>query len=118
MARSHRLDDRFHPREILPASELQNKGFGEIEKLLARHQKVLITHHGRPAAVTISWAAFEELLHRLEVLEDAPEEEEIARLIRSRPAGDHEEWPDAADFDATLNKGAPPAKTPDERTPR
>lgn len=93
------LDDRFHPGEMLQASELASKSFSDLEKVLHEHRKLLITHHARPAAVLVDWEAFEALVRWVQELEELAEEAEIQKLVAARPADAPEAWAGRVDYD-------------------
>lgn len=93
------LDDRFHPDDMLQASELASKSFADLEKALHERLKLLITHHARPAAVLMDWEAFEAMVRRVQELEDLAEEAEIQKLVQARRADAPEAWVGRADYD-------------------
>lgn len=62
---------------ILPIADLRNKAKEILDQV--RRQPVVITQKGRPRAVLVDYDAYNELIERLEILEDTRDALIIAR---------------------------------------
>jgi len=58
------------PAEQMPLAELKNRLSEVVERLEREHGRVVITKHGRPAAVVLNVADLEGLEQTLELLSD------------------------------------------------
>lgn len=66
--------------DIRPLSEFRANAAAFIEQVQATHRPIVLTQHGRSAAVLLDVAEYERLVERVEVLEDIRvAEEQIAR---------------------------------------
>lgn len=66
--------------DIRPLSEFRANAAAFIEQVQATHRPIVLTQHGRSAAVLLDVAEYERLVERAEVLEDIRlAEEQIAR---------------------------------------
>jgi prevent-host-death family protein len=66
--------------DVRPVSEFRANAAAFIEQIQTTHRPILLTQHGRGAAVLIDVAEYERLVERAEVLEDIRvAEEQIAR---------------------------------------
>jgi antitoxin YefM len=66
--------------DIRPLSEFRANTAAFIEQVQATRRPIVLTQHGRSAAVLLDVAAYEQLVERAEVLEDIHlAEEQIAR---------------------------------------
>ena len=71
------------PAEHMPLADVKNRLSEVVERLEREHGRVVITKHGRPAAVVLSLADLEGLEETLEILSDP-------RLMRRIRKGDTE----------------------------
>lgn len=69
--------------EQMPLADVKNRLSEVVERLEREHGRVVITKHGRPAAVVLSIADLEGLEETLEILSDP-------KLIRRIRKGDDE----------------------------
>lgn len=70
---------RFH-EDIRPLSEFRANTAAFIEQVRTTHRPIVLTQHGRSAAVLLDVAEYERLAERAELLEDIRvAEEQIAR---------------------------------------
>lgn len=66
--------------DVRPVSEFRANAAAFIEQIQATRRPILLTQHGRGAAVLLDVAEYERLVERAEVLEDIRvAEEQIAR---------------------------------------
>lgn len=66
--------------DIRPLSEFRANTAAFIEQVQTTHRPIVLTQHGRGAAVLLDLAEYERLVERAEVLEDIRvAEEQIAR---------------------------------------
>ena len=68
--------------EQLPLAEVKNRLSEVVDRLEREHGRVVITKHGRPAAVVLSIADLEGLEETLEILSDA----KLTRRVRTGDA--------------------------------
>lgn len=68
--------------EHLPLAEVKNRLSEVVERLEREHGRVVITKHGRPAAVVLSIEDLEGLEETLEILSDKP----LMRRLRKSQA--------------------------------
>jgi prevent-host-death family protein len=74
--------------EHLPLAEVKNRLSEVVERLEREHGRVVITKHGRPAAVVLSVADLESLEETLEVLSDGQLLAEVRRAESEVDAGE------------------------------
>jgi prevent-host-death family protein len=72
----------------MPLAEVKNRLSEVVERLEREHGRVVITKHGRPAAVVLSIEDLESLEETLDVLGDAPLMEDIRAGLRELAAGE------------------------------
>ena len=66
--------------DIRPLSEFRANAAAFVEQVQSTHRPIVLTQHGRGAAVLLGVAEYERLVERTEVLEDIRvAEEQIAR---------------------------------------
>lgn len=66
--------------DIRPLSEFRANAAAFVEQVQTTHRPIVLTQHGRGAAVLLDVAEYERLVERAEVLEDIRvAEEQIAR---------------------------------------
>ena len=75
------------PADHLPLAEVKNRLSEVVDRLEREHGRVVITKHGRPAAVMLSLEDLESLEETLAVLSDpaliaAIQEADVARTTR------------------------------------
>jgi antitoxin YefM len=70
------------PADHLPLAEVKNRLSEVVDRLEREHGRVVITKHGRPAAVMLSLEDLESLEETLAVLSDA----ELMRAIHEADA--------------------------------
>jgi len=75
----------------MPLAEVKNRLSEVVERLEREHGRVVITKHGRPAAVVLSIDDLEGLEETLEVLSDAKLMRRIRRAEAEITAGGAEE---------------------------
>jgi prevent-host-death family protein len=63
---------------MIPFTEARARLSELVDEVESRHEHVVITRNGRPAAVVISLAEYEALAETLEILQD----EELLRALR------------------------------------
>jgi prevent-host-death family protein len=68
--------------EHLPLADVKNRLSEVVERLEREHGRVVITKHGRPAAVVLSIEDLEGLEETLEILSDKP----LMRRLRKSQA--------------------------------
>ena len=73
--------------EHLPLAEVTNRLSEVIERLEREHGRVIVTKHGRPAAVMLSIEDLESLEETLEILSNPKLREQIRRGDRDAKAG-------------------------------
>jgi len=56
--------------DIRPLSEFRSHVAGFIGQVRDKHRPLLITHHGKSAAVLLDVAQYEDLLDQIELLQD------------------------------------------------
>ncbi len=71
--------------EHLPLADVKNRLSEVVERLEREHGRVVITKHGRPAAVVLSIEDLEGLEETLEILSDKPV---MRRLWKSQTEAD------------------------------
>jgi prevent-host-death family protein len=74
--------------ERLPLADVKNRLSEVVERLEREHGRVVITKHGRPAAVVLSIEDLESLEATLEILNNRPLHTEIRDAMASVAAGD------------------------------
>jgi antitoxin YefM len=74
--------------EHLPLADVKNRLSEVVERLEREHGRVVITKHGRPAAVVLSVDDLESLEETLEVMSNAPLLAEIGESMAAVAAGD------------------------------
>jgi len=68
---------RFRPTEdIRPLSEFRANAASFVEKVQGSRRPLIITQHGRSAAVLLDVASYEELVEQVEILRDVRAAEE------------------------------------------
>jgi prevent-host-death family protein len=77
--------------EFLPLAEVKNRLSEVVERLEHEHGRVVITKHGRPAAVLLSIEDLEGLEETLEILSDPVLVRRIRRASREMGAGKGEQ---------------------------
>jgi prevent-host-death family protein len=70
--------------EQLPLADVKNRLSEVVERVEREHGRVVITKHGRPAAVVLSVEDLESLEETLEILSDATLLAEIREAERER----------------------------------
>ncbi|HEX8692839.1 MAG TPA: type II toxin-antitoxin system Phd/YefM family antitoxin [Longimicrobium sp.] len=66
--------------DVRPLSEFRANAASFVEQVQATHRPIVLTQHGRSAAVLLGVAEYERLVERAELLEDVRvAEEQIAR---------------------------------------
>jgi antitoxin YefM len=73
--------------EHLPLADVKNRLSEVIERLEREHGRVVVTKHGRPAAVMLSVEDLESLEETLEILSDPKLLEEVRKGDRDVKAG-------------------------------
>ncbi len=73
----------MNPAEHVPLAEVKNRLSEVVDRLEREHGRVVITKHGRPAAVMLSLEDLESLEETLAVLSDP----ELVAAIRKAAAG-------------------------------
>jgi prevent-host-death family protein len=73
--------------EHLPLADVKNRLSEVIERLEREHGRVVVTKHGRPAAVMLSVEDLESLEETLEILSDPKLLDEIRKGERDVKAG-------------------------------
>jgi prevent-host-death family protein len=68
--------------EHLPLAEVRNRLSEVVERVEREHGRIVITKHGRPAAVVLSIEDLEGLEETLEILSDKP----LMRRLRNSQA--------------------------------
>src|SRR5580700_7815167 len=76
--------------EQLPLADVKNRLSEVVERLEREHGRVVITKHGRPAAVVLSIEDLESLEATLEIMNNRPLLAEIRDAMASVAAGDTE----------------------------
>lgn len=79
------------PAEYLPLADVKNRLSEVVERLEREHGRVVITKHGRPAAVVLSVEDLEGLEETLEILSEARLVRRIRRATAEINAGEAEE---------------------------
>ncbi|HEU5033889.1 MAG TPA: type II toxin-antitoxin system Phd/YefM family antitoxin [Mycobacteriales bacterium] len=77
--------------EHLPLADVKNRLSEVVDRLEREHGRVVITKHGRPAAVVLSIEDLEGLEETLEVLSDPKVIRRIRKAQAEAAAGDVEE---------------------------
>lgn len=77
----------MEPAEHLPLADVKNRLSEVIERLEREHGRVIVTKHGRPAAVMLSIADLESLEETLEILSNPRLRDQIRRGDRDVKAG-------------------------------
>jgi prevent-host-death family protein len=72
---------------VLPLADAKNRLSEVIDRLEREHGRVVITKHGRPAAVMLSVEDLESLEETLEILSDAALMRSIRRAEREAASG-------------------------------
>jgi antitoxin YefM len=75
------------PAEHLPLADVKNRLSEVIDRLEREHGRVVVTKHGRPAAVMLSIEDLESLEETLEILSNPRLVEEIRKGERDAKAG-------------------------------
>ena len=73
--------------EQLPLADVKNRLSEVVERVEREHGRVVITKHGRPAAVVLSVEDLESLEETLEILSDPTLLAEIREAERERSKG-------------------------------
>jgi prevent-host-death family protein len=73
---------------VLPLAEIKKRLSEIIDGVEERHDRVVLTRHGRPAAVILSPDDLESLEETLDILSDATALQEIRRAERAIDDGD------------------------------
>lgn len=73
--------------EHLPLADVKNRLSEVIERLEREHGRVVVTKHGRPAAVMLSLEDLESLEETLEILSDPKLLDEVRKGTRDVKAG-------------------------------
>lgn len=73
--------------EHLPLADVKNRLSEVIERLEREHGRVVVTKHGRPAAVMLSVEDLESLEETLEILRDTKLLEEVRKGDRDLKSG-------------------------------
>lgn len=73
--------------EHLPLADVKNRLSEVIERLEREHGRVIVTKHGRPAAVMLSLEDLESLEETLEILSDPKLLDEVRKGDRDVKAG-------------------------------
>jgi antitoxin YefM len=73
--------------EHLPLADVKNRLSEVVERLEREHGRVVITKHGRPAAVVLSIADLEGLEETLEILSDRPLMTRVKKAAKEIDAG-------------------------------
>lgn len=73
--------------EQLPLAEVKNRLSEVVDRVEREHDRVVITKHGRPAAVVLSVDDLESLEESLEILSDATLVAEIREAELERSEG-------------------------------
>ncbi len=71
----------------LPLAEVKNRLSEVVDRVEREHERVVITKHGRPAAVVLSVDDLESLEESLEILSDPTLVAEIRAAERERSSG-------------------------------
>lgn len=74
--------------EQIPLGEVKNRLSEVIERLEREHGRVVITKHGRPAAVVLSIEDLESLEETLDVLGDPALLRSVAKAVREIARGE------------------------------
>jgi len=74
--------------EHLPLADVKNRLSEVVERLEREHGRVVITKHGRPAAVVLSIEDLEGLEETLEILSDPPLMDRIRNATDELEAGE------------------------------
>jgi antitoxin YefM len=61
----------------------------------ARNEPIIITKHGKPVMVTVSYEQMESLLETLEILEDKEFSSQLSASIQQDRAGESVNWENA-----------------------
>lgn len=77
--------------EHLPLADVKNRLSEVVERLQREHGRVVITKHGRPAAVVLSVEDLEGLEETLELLSDPHAMRRIRQAQKDIASGDVEE---------------------------
>jgi antitoxin YefM len=75
------------PADQMPLADVKNRLSEVVERLEREHGRVVITKHGRPAAVVVSVEDLESLEETLEVLGDHALVIKIEKAMREIAAG-------------------------------
>jgi len=75
------------PAEQLPLADVKNRLSEVVERLEREHGRVVITKHGRPAAVVVSVEDLESLEETLDVLADRALLSKIQKAMTEVAAG-------------------------------
>jgi antitoxin YefM len=73
--------------EQLPLADVKNRLSEVVDRVEREHGRVVITKHGRPAAIVLSVEDLESLEETLEILSDPTLLAEIRQSERERAAG-------------------------------
>lgn len=79
------------PAEHLPLAEVKNRLSEVVDRLQREHGRVVITKHGRPAAVVLSIEDLEGLEETLDILSDPKLRRRVRRADAEVAAGQAEE---------------------------
>jgi antitoxin YefM len=74
--------------EHLPLADVKNRLSEVVERLEREHGRVVITKHGRPAAVVMSIEDLEGLEETLEILSDPPLLDRLRKATAELEAGE------------------------------
>ena len=77
--------------EHLPLADVKNRLSEVVDRLEREHGRVVITKHGRPAAVVLSVEDLEGLEETLDVLSDKPLNRRVRKAQGEIDAGEAEE---------------------------
>ncbi len=72
---------------VLPLAEIKKRLSEIVDGVEGRHDRVVLTRHGRPAAVIISPTELESLEETLELLSDPKAMREIRKSVADIEAG-------------------------------
>ena len=73
--------------KIIPISDLQRQASQIVNELTASHEAVLVTQHGRPAAVLLSAAHYSQIEGDLARLDELELLELVAQARQAKQAG-------------------------------
>lgn len=97
--------------KTVPLSEVKTHLSSLVDEVDGRDERVVITKHGRPAAVLVSNDYLEGLEETLEIMSDRDFYEEIKRAIRQVESG-KVRWIDLDDLDEKFELKRTPRRRP------